>query len=49
MNAKTAKIINKYADLKGLNPKQIKREWNSLSESQKDIKRQEILEALPKK
>ncbi|MCB1141617.1 MAG: hypothetical protein KDK54_05225 [Leptospiraceae bacterium] len=49
MNSKTAKIINKYAELKGLNPKHIKREWNSLNESEKDLKRQEYLEALPKK
>ena len=49
MNQKTVKILKKYSDLKGLNPKTLKREWLSLSESQKDIKRQEYLAALSKK
>lgn len=49
MNQKTVKIIRKYADLKGIEPKALKREWLSLNESQKDIKRQEFLAALAKK
>jgi hypothetical protein len=49
MNSKTAKIIKKYSDLKGINVKQLKREWLSLNESEKDKKRQEYLTALTKK
>lgn len=49
MNQKTAKIIRKYADLKGIDEKDLKREWKSLNESQKDIKRQEFLAAFSKK
>jgi hypothetical protein len=49
MNQKTAKVIKKYAELKGINSKSLKKEWLSLNESQKDIKRQEYLSALAKK
>lgn len=49
MNIKTAKIIRKYANLKGINEKDLKREWYSLDESQKDIRRQEYLASLAKK
>ncbi len=49
MNSKTAKIIKKFSDLKGINSKQLKREWLSLNESEKDKKRQEFLAALVKK
>ncbi|MCZ8157571.1 MAG: hypothetical protein O9264_15720 [Leptospira sp.] len=48
MNAKTAKIIGKFAILKGIPEKQIKREWSSLSQNDKDKKRQEILKELVK-
>lgn len=49
MNAKTVKILRKYANLKGLDLKNLKREWLSLNEFQKDKKRQEYLAALAKK
>ncbi len=49
MNQKTAKVLKKFADLKGVDPKSLKKEWLSLNESQKDIKRQEYLAALAKK
>ncbi|MCB1178191.1 MAG: hypothetical protein KDK36_11470 [Leptospiraceae bacterium] len=49
MNSKTAKILTKYQQLKGVNLKDLKREWYSLSESEKDLKRQEYLAALAKK
>jgi hypothetical protein len=49
MNQKTAKIIRKFAELKGIETKTLKREWLSMNESQKDIKRQEYLAALAKK
>jgi hypothetical protein len=49
MNQKTAKILRKYADLKGVEIDTLKREWKGLNESQKDIKRQEYLSALAKK
>ncbi|EMF81674.1 hypothetical protein LEP1GSC188_2369 [Leptospira weilii serovar Topaz str. LT2116] len=48
MNQKTAKLLNKYAELKGVSLKQIKREWLVLNEHQKDQKRQEILKELVK-
>ena len=48
MNQKTAKIIRKFAELKGIETKTLKREWLSMNESQKDIKRQEYLAALAK-
>ncbi len=49
MNGKTAKLLSKYSQLKGASIKDLKREWYSLSESDKDIKRQEFLAALAKK
>jgi hypothetical protein len=49
MNNKTAKLIKKHAELKGINPKQAKREWLSLNEFQKDAKRQEVISTLAKK
>ncbi|EPG73690.1 hypothetical protein LEP1GSC058_3649 [Leptospira fainei serovar Hurstbridge str. BUT 6] len=48
MNQKTAKLIKKYAEAKGINEKQIKREWLVLNQQQKDAKRQEILKELVK-
>jgi hypothetical protein len=48
MNAKTAKIIGKYAILKGISEKQLKRDWLSLSQTDKDKKRQEILKEIVK-
>ena len=49
MNHKTAKILRKYAALKGLNEKDLKREWQSLNKFQKDQRRQEYLTSLFKK
>jgi coenzyme F420-reducing hydrogenase delta subunit len=49
MNQKTVKLLKKYADLKGIDKKQIKREWLSMNESEKDVKRQEIVSVLVKK
>ncbi|EPG65310.1 hypothetical protein ACE5IS_10095 [Leptospira wolffii] len=49
MNQKTAKLLKKYAEAKGISDKQIKREWLVLNETQKDQKRQEILKELVKK
>jgi hypothetical protein len=49
MNQRTAKLLKKYSNLKGVNVKQLKREWLSMNESQKDIKRQEYLSVLVKK
>ncbi|MDZ4728058.1 MAG: hypothetical protein SH817_18030 [Leptospira sp.] len=48
MNAKTAKILGKYAVLKGVSEKQLKREWQSLSQFDKDKKRQDILKEIVK-
>ena len=48
MNQKTVKLLKKYADLKGIDKKQIKREWLSLNEMEKDKKRQEIVSVLVK-
>ncbi len=48
MNQKTAKLLKKYAEAKGINEKQIKREWLVLDQTQKDQKRQEILKELVK-
>ncbi|WP_167884126.1 hypothetical protein [Leptospira idonii] len=49
MNSKTAKILGKFATLKGVSEKQLKREWLALSHVDKDKKRQEILKELVKK
>ncbi|ABZ96394.1 MULTISPECIES: hypothetical protein [Leptospira] len=49
MNAKTAKILGKYATFKGVSEKQLKRDWLSLSHIEKDKKRQEILKEIAKK
>ncbi|BDA77270.1 hypothetical protein LPTSP3_g02000 [Leptospira kobayashii] len=49
MNAKTAKILGKFATFKGVSEKQLKREWQGLSQFDKDKKRQEILKELVKK
>ncbi len=49
MNQKTAKLLKKFAQAKGLSEKDVKREWLVLNEFQKDKKRQEILSSLVKK
>ncbi|GBF51117.1 hypothetical protein LPTSP4_26480 [Leptospira ryugenii] len=48
MNSKTAKLLGKYAVQKGVSEKQLKREWLSLSQFEKDKKRQEILKEIVK-
>jgi cytoskeletal protein RodZ len=53
MNQKTAKLIRKYAKLKGLDENRLKRalksQWNSKNEIEKDKFRQEMVVALIKK
>lgn len=48
MNAKTVKLLKKYASLKGISDKQIKREWLGRSPREKDNKKQEIIQELAK-
>ncbi|MCG9873941.1 MAG: hypothetical protein MH321_04050 [Leptospiraceae bacterium] len=48
MNAKTVKLLKKFATLKGISDKQIKREWLGKSPVEKDKKKQEILKELTK-
>lgn len=48
MNEKTAKLINRYAMAKGLNPKNIKRYWLSLNKEQRFQERQKMLAELQK-
>lgn len=48
MNAKTVKLIKKFASLKGISEKQAKREWLGKSPVQKDKQRQEIAKELAK-
>ncbi|WCL49079.1 hypothetical protein [Leptospira sp. GIMC2001] len=48
MNAKTVKILKKYAALKGISDKQIKREWLGKSQNEKDKKKQEMVKELTK-
>ena len=49
MNQKTVKLLKKYADLKGLNEDDLKKEWMSLGQHEKSSKRQEILSSFLKK
>lgn len=48
MNQKTVKLLKKYATMKGISEKQIKREWQGQSNLAKDKKRQEMLKELVK-
>ncbi len=48
MNAKTAKLLGKFATQKGISEKQLKRDWMSLPQNEKDKKRQEILKEIVK-
>lgn len=48
MNAKTVKILKKYASLKGISDKQIKREWLGQTPQAKDKKKQEMIQELAK-
>ncbi|MCB1157445.1 MAG: hypothetical protein H7A25_03740 [Leptospiraceae bacterium] len=53
MNQKTAKLIRKYALLKGMDEeklkKSLKREWQAMNKFQKDKHRQDMIQALIKK
>lgn len=46
MNEKTAKLLNKYAQAKGLNTKDLKRKWLSLNKNERFLERQKILKEL---
>ncbi|MCC5815547.1 MAG: hypothetical protein JJT78_12390 [Leptospira sp.] len=48
MNAKTVKLLKKFASLKGISDKQIKREWLGISQVAKDKKKQEMIQELAK-
>jgi len=48
MNEKTAKLLNKYAKARGVNPKELKREWTSLNAKERFVKRQNLLKELKK-
>lgn len=48
MNAKTVKLLKKFATLKGIPDKQVKREWMGKTPVEKDKKKQEILKELTK-
>lgn len=49
MNQKTAKLLKKYGQLKGLDDKNLKREWMSMNQAERTKKRKEYLSALEKK
>lgn len=49
MNGKTAKLLNRYAQAKGSNVKDLKRLWYNLSGKQRFLKRQELLTELKAK
>ncbi|MCB1189195.1 MAG: hypothetical protein H7A23_04035 [Leptospiraceae bacterium] len=49
MNQKTAKLLKKYGQLKGLSEKNLKREWMSMNKMEKSKKRKEYLSILEKK
>jgi hypothetical protein len=46
MNEKTAKLINKYAQAKGFNSKDLKRRWLSLNSKERFWERQKMLKEL---
>jgi hypothetical protein len=48
MNNKTAKLLKKYAQSKGISDKQAKREWQGISHQAKDKMKQSILKELVK-
>ncbi len=49
MNGKTAKLLNRYAQSKGSNVKDLKRIWYNLSAKERFLKRQELLKELKAK
>jgi hypothetical protein len=48
MNAKTVKLLKKYAQAKGISEKQVKREWLGKSQFEKDKSKQSMLAELVK-
>ena len=48
MNGKTAKLLNRYSKAKGLNSRDLKREWYALTSKQRFLRRQEMLQDLKK-
>lgn len=48
MNAKTVKLLKKYAQMKGIPKKQIIREWLGKPHFEKDLKKQQILAEMKK-
>ncbi len=46
MNEKTAKLLRKYSDAKGINLKEMKRKWLTLNQKEKFLERQRILNEL---
>lgn len=46
MNGKTAKLLNRYAQAKGTNAKDLKRLWQNLTGKERFLKRQELLKEL---
>jgi hypothetical protein len=48
MNAKTVKLLKKYASLKGISDKQIKREWLAKTPVEKDKTKQQMTSELTK-
>ncbi len=43
MNEKTAKLLNRYASARGVNVKDLKREWNALDARGRFARRQQLV------
>jgi len=48
MNEKTAKLLNRYAKARGVNVKELKRQWTALNGRERFDKRQALLKDLKK-
>ncbi len=46
MNEKTAKLLNRYAQTRGSNVKELKKEWLAMNAKERFLKRQELLKEL---
>ncbi len=46
MNGKTAKLLNRYAKAKGVNDKDLKREWYAMNAKERFLRRQAMLQEL---
>ena len=46
MNGKTAKLLNRYSKARGVNVRDLKREWYSMNAKERFLKRQEMLKDL---